>query len=713
MLKEIFKKNYHWLLSAYFLLAIITLQNQLLLLNYALTLLIILGIFSPKKYFPVFLCVIANITSIIFFALLDNSKDFFDSQVTALIYFWLFAFLATRHNKIKKRFHTKSKKYLSFYNDVPGMLHIVDKQGNIIHLSDAWLNKLGYKRDEVIGKKALTFFSPASQKEYRHKSSEMHRQSFQMVKKNGKFIDVLLSSSAQKDLTDNSTNSLEVVTDISEFIDLQQQQQQLGNILEHSLNETYICDLKNLKFIYVNKGTQQNLGYSMKELSKMTPLNISPELSIMKLNEVIKPLESGQQSTVQIETIHQRQDKSNYVARINFQISKFANKNVLVAFISDVSELKDTLHKLEKSKELFQLAVDGAEEGIWDWPNIDEDQQYWSPKLKELLGYQDKEIESTYSNFLALLHLEDKDPFRQLVKSHLAGRTSLILEIRLRCKNKEYKWFLIKGNKYPNEKNLRITGSLSDISNIKNTEEQLKKSIDELTKSNIALERFVHLASHDLREPLRTISSCSQLLAHQNKAAFNDSSKKLVNYIESGVSRMEALIENLLYYSKINQLIIPFEKVNLNEKVLTDVLSNLQYNISENKADIKIKKNLPEIYGDPLQLVQLFQNLISNALKYAKSDLAAKIDISCKKQKDFWLFAVNDNGIGIAEEQQSKIFLPFHRVENTDLKGTGIGLAICQKVVEKHGGEIWVESAEGKGSTFFFTLPVYKKFPTK
>lgn len=232
-------------------------------------------------------------------------------------------------------------------------------------------------------------------------------------------------------------------------------------------------------------------------------------------------------------------------------------------------------------------------------------------------------------------------------------------------------------------------------------EKLLKKNQDELKNSNQELEQFAYVASHDLQEPLRMVTSYVQLLAKRYEGKLDQDANEFIAYAVDGSNRMRILINSLLEYSRVNK-IKSFEKINLNP-LLENVLRDLKNQIHENNAQIKVN-SLPIVWGDSILLSQLFQNLIANAIKF-KSTKKPQISISCKDENTQYLFSVKDNGIGIQKEYEEKIFVIFQRLHTKEkYPGTGIGLSICKKIVERHGGKIWVESKVGKGSTFYFTI---------
>ncbi|MEY8861502.1 ATP-binding protein [Tenacibaculum singaporense] len=243
-----------------------------------------------------------------------------------------------------------------------------------------------------------------------------------------------------------------------------------------------------------------------------------------------------------------------------------------------------------------------------------------------------------------------------------------------------------------------------DITKRKEAEELLaSKYVKTLEQKNQELEQFNYITSHDLQEPLRTISSFSDILYEEYHDKLDSNAKQLFLFIKKATRRMSSLIKNLLDYSQLGRQ-REISKVNCN-LLVNDIIEDLNSTIKQNKATIK-QSNLPIINAYPIELRLLFQNLISNAIKFSKKDVSPQISIKAKKKDHVWEFYVKDNGIGIPEQFQKKIFSIFQRLHTeNEYEGTGIGLAHCQKIVGMHGGEIGVKSKPGKGSTFFFTIP--------
>jgi PAS domain S-box-containing protein len=270
--------------------------------------------------------------------------------------------------------------------------------------------------------------------------------------------------------------------------------------------------------------------------------------------------------------------------------------------------------------------------------------------------------------------------------------------------NGKKKWFEVSNSVLDFENgNPLILSIFRDVTERKNFEEELKNTVNKLELSNKNLQEFAYVASHDLQEPLRMISNYTQLLSNRFSKDVDEKAKEYIYFIVGSAKRMQELIRNLLDYSRITTQVKVFEVFDSNE-ILDNVLSRLRLSIEETGTKLNIS-SLPKINGDSIQIEQLFQNLLSNSIKF-RGNKEPVIQISAEDKDSFWLFSFRDNGIGIEQKFKDRIFVIFQRLHSQqEYPGTGIGLALCKKIVERHGGNIWMESTPGDGTTFYFTIP--------
>ncbi|HKP74127.1 MAG TPA: ATP-binding protein [Longimicrobiaceae bacterium] len=245
--------------------------------------------------------------------------------------------------------------------------------------------------------------------------------------------------------------------------------------------------------------------------------------------------------------------------------------------------------------------------------------------------------------------------------------------------------------------------AIEDVTERRRAEAERDALITELTRSNEELERFAYVASHDLQEPLRMVASYSQLLARRYEGKLDEKADRYIRYAVDGAARMQALINDLLAYSRVGR---GAECRSLDAgEVLREALARLELAVRHAGASVTAGP-LPRVEAEPTELLQLFQNLVSNALKFRRPHEAPRVRVTAEHRGREWVFAVADNGMGIDPGYFERVFVIFQRLHPAAAyPGTGIGLAICRKIVERHGGRIWVESAPGEGSTFYFSLP--------
>jgi PAS domain S-box-containing protein len=321
-----------------------------------------------------------------------------------------------------------------------------------------------------------------------------------------------------------------------------------------------------------------------------------------------------------------------------------------------------------------------------------------------MLGYTIEEMEQL--NFAEVTYADDLPKSRESVRTLLANEcTSYRMEQRYVRKDGGIIWtdvgttLLRDAGGTP----LYFITSIVDITERKRAEEKLGGAMTDLERSNRELEQFAYVASHDLQEPLRKVASFTQLLAERYADKLDEDARQFIGYAVDGAHRMQGLINDLLAYSRVGTRGSEFAPVD-GEVAFETAVGNLQMAILETGAEVTHGR-LPTILGDGTQLVQLFQNLIGNAIKF-HGKAPPRVHVAAARQEKEWVFQVSDNGIGIAPEYFNRLFVIFQRLHSrAEYPGTGIGLAISKRVVERHGGRIWVESEPGNGSTFFFTIP--------
>lgn len=365
-----------------------------------------------------------------------------------------------------------------------------------------------------------------------------------------------------------------------------------------------------------------------------------------------------------------------------------------VVLVEDISERRRAEEALRESETRFRNMADNAPVMVWV-TEPDGYCSYLSRSWREFTGQKD----GLGFEWLGAVHPEDRVRSDDCFSSANEKREPFQLEYRLKRADGEWRWCIDTaaprfgaGGEF-----LGYVGSVIDITERKQTEELLRKA-------NADLEQFAYTAAHDLQEPLRNITIYSELLERRAGSQLDDSSRRQMGFIVDGAKRMQALVTDLLTYTRLSSTEDPSESIDV-QVVVQESLANLLTLLEESSAVVTAGP-LPRVCAHRARIAQLFQNLISNAVKYSKPEEAPRIDIQAYRKDSLWVFSVEDNGIGIPPDYHERIFGVFKRLHGRETSGTGIGLAICKRIVEHYGGRIWVDSdGQGNGSTFYFTLP--------
>ena len=358
---------------------------------------------------------------------------------------------------------------------------------------------------------------------------------------------------------------------------------------------------------------------------------------------------------------------------------------------------------LELGRKQFQVMADNAPVLVW----IADTERRWTWLNKAWLDFAGRSMEEELAEDLTgYVHPDELDEWLTVRQTAFANRQPLSIEYRRRRGDGQYRWLLENGAPLHDVRGqfTGFIGSCTDITNQKTVEKRL-------VRLNEDLNQFAFAANHDLQEPLRMVTNFSELLIDGFRGQLADEAELYVGYITEGTRRMRELLSDLLAYTQLEQDENSGEPVDLN-KIFASTLANLRSAIVDSGAVITCGP-LPIVHGQAAHFAQLFQNLISNAIKY-RGTAPPVVQISVAREAgwpDIWEFCVADNGMGIGQQFRQTIFGVFKRLHGKDIPGTGIGLAICQRVVERYGGKIWVTSAVGSGSQFRFRLPVWKGTP--
>jgi PAS domain S-box-containing protein len=528
------------------------------------------------------------------------------------------------------------------------------------------------------------------------------------IRKDGSRFPVQLSVTGLFDSNGNITGFLGIGQDISDAVAAATQRKQaekelrdLTAAMQNAVEGIARLDIEG-RYVNVNRAYAHRCGYEPEEMLGMEwQLTVHPGDVEMLLSAYQEMLISGK---IEVEARGVRKNGSFFYKQLTMVKACDAQGifNGNHCFMKDITERKLTETALQESEFKYRQIVELAEEGIWV---IDSNTltTYVNHAMARMLGYSELEMFGR-----SLFDFMDEPEKKQALNNVERRKQGIGEQHEFKFKSKDGKdiWTYLSTSPVLDEQGNRLSccALIYNITDRKEAEEQMLQLTEDLKRSNEELEQFAYVASHDLQEPLRAVTSYAQLLAQRYQDNLDAKADKYIHYIVDGATRMQQLINDLLVYSRLGTRGKEFEPADCNAAV-NQSLSNLQIAIAETQAVITCDA-MPTVMADESQLVQLFQNLIANGIKFCREDIPL-IHIAAQRQEGEWLLSVRDNGIGIDPEYADRIFIIFQRLHSRrEYSGTGIGLAMCKRIVERHGGRIWVESQEGKGATFYFTIPI-------
>ena len=700
------------------------------------------------------------------------------------------------------------------YNNAPCGYHSLDKDGIFVRMNDTELNWLGYMREELVGKvKFPDILTPESLKIFRKNfplfksRGQILDLEFEMMRKDGTILPVLLSATAIKDADGNFVMSRSTVFDITERKEIETRTSLTNILLElfvrkssrkeyidavvHVLQEWTQCCCIGIRVVndqgyipyesYVGFSREfwkmENMisirkdacacirvvtgKFELPDMTAVTPNgsfylndsvgflnNLSKEeatrfrgncirsgflsvaiipvryrdetlgaihladqkqgmlpLKIVQFIESMAPLigEAVHRFNTEEELRRTRDELEMRVEERTRELVEINNELEM-----EIGERKRAEGKINRLSHRNELILNSAGEGIL---GLDPDgvHLFVNPIAAKMLGYQVKELVGVPSHKIWHHSRPDGSSYPE----HDCPIHTTLLDGKVHYNVRDEVFWRKNGTSFPVtytstpiKEDGKLVGAVvtfRDVTEIRKAEEELVQLTEELKRSNADLEQFAYAASHDLQEPLRVVAGFVKLLEKRYKGRLDEKADEFIEYTIEGVTRMQALIKDLLDYSQVGTKGKRFTDTDC-AVMIGRAISNLKMAVEESGAMVTYD-DLPHIMADSGQLVRVFQNLMGNAIKFRGRE-KPKIHVSARREDHAWLFSVRDNGIGIEPESAERIFVVFQRLHaKEEYPGTGIGLAVCKKIVERHGGRIWVESEPGNGSTFYFTIP--------
>jgi PAS domain S-box-containing protein len=372
---------------------------------------------------------------------------------------------------------------------------------------------------------------------------------------------------------------------------------------------------------------------------------------------------------------------------------------------TDINERKQTETNMRELQNILSMAESVAGMGSWKW-DLQTQKVTWSNEMFNLFGVERENFDGDMNRVItSRIHPDDLEAVNRSNLSALEAGQPIPLEYRIVLPDGRQRTVWAEGRLVHDQygRPTALTGYVQDITARKQAEAELHRTMEELARSNTDLEQFAYVASHDLQEPLRAVAGMLQLLQQRYAGQLDQRADEFIQHAVDGATRMQTLINDLLTFSRVATRGQPFQPTDC-AVIVTDALANLAVAIRESSAVIT-QDPLPTLVADRTQLTQLWQNLIGNAIKFRGKETPV-IHLGAERHREEWIFSMRDNGIGIESQYFERVFVIFQRLHTRqEYQGTGIGLAVCKKIVERHGGRIWVESELGRGSTFYFTIP--------
>ena len=589
---------------------------------------------------------------------------------------------------------------------------IIDLKAKNIYLNNSFKKALGYTKEDLIEinniKKAYKNIF-----QYEEVFKELLKGNtwygdIQLLNKSTEVLDYQFSGGPIFNQNDELIAVYGIHTDITDRKnyekELKQFNNQINDILE-SITDGFFSITKDWIVTYFNKEAEKLLHISKDSILGNYLWDYFPEAKDSEsFMQYSKAFESGEKVSFQ-----------DYFEPFDswFEINAYPSASGLSIYFKDITIKKRADEEIRIAKERYDLITKVTHEAIYDW-NITQNTMEWSNAYFSTYGYDIPDLENGLEHWENQLHPDVKaDVILSLEKAFEDHSVTFWEYVYKMIKaNDEISIVMDRGliTRDKEGKPIRMIGSLQDISQLKQSEialeelnTKLKNRANELAMSNAELEQFAYIASHDLQEPLRMVTSFLTQLNKKYKDQLDPKAQQYIYYATDGAVRMRQILLDLLEYSRVGRMDYQFKEIDLNEMIKE--ISSLHRDLILDAKGTIIFNDLPKIYAAPIPLQRVLSNLITNALKYQESGTNAEIKIDVSETLDYWQIDIADNGIGIEEQFFEKIFVVFQRLHSKDkYSGTGIGLAICKKIIENHGGEIWVSSKINKGSTFHITI---------
>ena len=596
----------------------------------------------------------------------------------------------TERKKADEALKSSEERFAKAFRSSPAALCIThEKDGVFVDVNDSAVELFGYSREELIGHSSLdmNIVDSAIRQDLvgrlRHEGSIRSLES-EIRNKSGELRQILLSTE-QIDL-EGVSHILSIMFDIT---DQKKALEQIEILSRFPMEDPYpVIRVKgDGTILYANNASALVL--------EAWHCRIGQKLSEPWSQIIKETLLTGSAREEEITS------RNRLFSLLYAPIPKAGYVNI---YGKDLTDRKKAENDLRQSEERYALAQRAASIGSWDW-DIPSGKMGWSEGIAPMFGIEEGKFVETYDAFLENIHPADRNHVYEAVNASLEEGKEFEVEFRINWPDGSTHWLLSRGDVVEREydRPIRMLGVLQDITSRKRTENLLRSRTTELASANKELEAFTYSASHDLRAPLRAVDGFSQALLEDYADKLDDQAKNYITRVRSATQKMGALIDSLLNLSRVARAEMRVTKVDLSG-LANSIAGELQEADPGRIIAIEIEDNI-NVNGDQQLLRALIQNLIGNSWKFTGNRKDAKIEFGTIKDGGQTIYFVRDNGAGFDMTYSNKLFVPFQRLHSVnEFPGTGVGLALAQRIINRHGGRIWAESELGKGATFYFTL---------
>ncbi len=613
----------------------------------------------------------------------------------------------TERKKAETALHNSEERYRQIVETAQEGIWVLDENNYTIFVNKRMCEMLGYSREEMMGRQNYDFKDEEG-KEKAMKGIERRKKGItetaKFITKSGMAVWTTVSTNPILDEEGKYIGALGMFTDITERRKadraLVAAQKKFQAIFDNTADGIYQSTVDG-KFIIANTSMARIFGYDSPDDLIQSVTNIGTQIYAdpeQRKNMSAIILEQGHVEDFELQVLTKTKDIIWVSANIRIVNDEAGAISYFEGTLEDITDRKKGEEQLLNMSNRLQLAIDATSIGIWDW-DVTNNVTVWDKEMYRIYNVDANDQRAISEAWESTIHPDDLERVNRQLQAAINGESDYDTEFRIIWKDKTIHH--VKGNALVQRNQageaVRMIGTNADITERKEAEE-------EILQLNQNLDQFANITAHDLQEPIRMVSGFLGLLEKKYTDVLDEQGKSYVFRAKDGADRMSILIKDLLEFSRSGNKAAKKEPVDL-LTVMDLVNKDLTIVVADTKAILNIPASLPVVTGTQSALYRLFLNLISNGIKFRKKDTPPEVALTVNELQDYWEFKLQDNGIGVAEKDQPKLFQAFQRLHRRDeYPGTGLGLVTCKKIVETHGGKIWMTSEAGKGTAFHFTI---------